>query len=110
MWFATTHGLAVSDPVAMTRLPYPPQVRIEEVIVDGKPLPKSKPGELLVTAPPGSKRLQVRFTAPHFATSSKLRFQYHLDGGGANWVDVGEEQVVTLENLQPRSYAIQEAS
>ena len=46
-----------------------------------------------LTLPPGSRRLQVHYTALDFTAPEKLRFQTRLEPGDTDWQDVGDRRV-----------------
>ena len=84
----------------------PPAVQIEEVtyhraagrVYGGEalgapaPLVRSRlegPFPERLVLPPGSRRLQVHYTAFDFSAPEKLRFQIKLEPADSDWQDVG---------------------
>ena len=57
--------------------------------------------------PPGTKRLQINYTALTLTASNKIRFRYRLDGFDTDWVDAGTRRVAFYTNLSPRNYRFQ---
>jgi signal transduction histidine kinase len=53
---------------------------------------------------PGSKRLEIDYTALGFAAAGKVRFRYRLDGVDRDWFDAGGERQAFFTNLGPRHY------
>ena len=62
----------------------PPPVIIEELHVDGEPVPLGG-GKIIIH--PGHKQLDFRYTAISFDAGDKARFRYRVDGLDTDWVD-----------------------
>ncbi len=113
LWFATIEGPMVVDPKTLNRDPRPPRVWIEGVTVDQAKIsvgsqdrqalafPHSK---ALAVIPPGSRYLEISFTAPSLAASEKVRFRYRFEGRDSDWVDIGNRRVVTFSRLPHGNY------
>jgi hypothetical protein len=95
MWFPTLGGLAMVDPDHLPTNPDAPPVRIESVLVDGRP---TSPGQAL---PAGSARFEFHYTALSFTSPREIRFKYRLDGIDADWVDAGGARVAHYTRLPP---------
>ena len=76
LWFATTKGVAVIDPLRAEANPLPPPVVIESVLVDDDPQPLA-PG---VRLPPGKEKFEFHFTALSFVSPEKVRFRFAIGG------------------------------
>ena len=106
LWFGISGGLARLAPVAET-LTTPPPVLISGVRVSGVPQLVSALGERETALPdlaPGRNQLQIDFLALGFAPGEVLRYQYRLDGAGADWSELGEQRTVTYAGLGPGRY------
>ena len=108
LWFPTIKGLATIDPANVIINPFPPQVLIEDVMMDDLPLPlpvsgRSIPGVRL-EVPPGKHRLEFRYTGLSFAAPEKVRFKCRLQGLDPDWVDVGTRRVAYYSYLKPGNY------
>ena len=99
--FSTLAGVVEIDPARFGPAPAPPTVLIEEVVVDGKPA-VIRSGTL--TLPPGSRELEIRFTAFNYARPGHLRFRHRLAGGNEAWVDGGGVRSVRYSQLPPGDY------
>jgi diguanylate cyclase (GGDEF)-like protein len=99
LWVATARGVAVVDPRANRRNTVPPPVHVEEVLIDGTPAPA---GPLRV--PPGTQRLEVRYTAPSLRAPERVRFRYMLESYDRDWVAAGASRVAHYTRLAPGSY------
>lgn len=106
LWFGMSNGLARLAPVTETP-PAPPPVVISGVRVSGVPQFVSALGEQETVLPdvaPGRNQLQIDFLALGFAPGEVLRYQYRLDGAGADWSELGEQRTVTYAGLGPGRY------
>lgn len=110
LWFATIDGVAVVNPRTMPRNPLPPPVVIEDVWMDGRLLSPAPISNLKVTArgpvavPPGSRRLEIRYTALSFTAPEKVRFRYRLDGLDHDWNEAGGRREAYFQGLGPGDY------
>ena len=121
LWFATSRGVARVDAAVDHPNPIPPPVQIEELtyhraaahVYGGEaegalaPIVQSRlqwpfPERLIL--PPGSRRLQVHYTALDFTAPEKLRFQTRLDPNDTDWQDVGDRRVAYYYDFTPGSY------
>ncbi|MFP2959592.1 two-component regulator propeller domain-containing protein [Myxococcus sp. 1LA] len=99
LWFTNLRGAIVVDPVRVRASRQPPEVRIEEVRVQGKPAPVEGPVEL----EPGASRLEIRFTAFTPVDAARLPFRYRLAGHDDTWVHA-EARRALYNGLRPGSY------
>jgi ligand-binding sensor domain-containing protein/signal transduction histidine kinase/CheY-like chemotaxis protein len=100
MWFATVRGAVLVDPKDARLQHPPPRLHIEEVRVQGQPVPLA--GELELG--PGQDVLDIRFTAFVPRGAEKLPFRYRLRGYDAGWVDAEGRRVASYTRLPPSSY------
>lgn len=102
LWFATTLGAVEVDPRSAAPKLNPPTVHIEQVAVDGQVLSlhRNRP----VVVPPGSRRLEIKFTATSFRAIENVRFRHRLDSLDADWVDAGAERTVSYYRVPPGEY------
>jgi PAS domain S-box-containing protein len=106
LWFCTTTGLSRFVPELDER-PSPPPVLIGAVRVAGVPRPLSALGETTVSAfelPTDQNNIQIDFFGIGFRTGEALRFQYKLDGAGADWSSPSSEHTVNYASLAPGAY------
>jgi len=101
LWVATANGVAVVDPRAGSRNTVPPPVHVEEVLIDGSAAPLEG-GKLRV--PPGTQRLEVRYTALSLRAPERVTFRYMLAGYDRDWVRAGTNRVAHYTRLDPGSY------
>lgn len=99
LWVATARGVAVVDPRIHRRNTVAPPVHVEEILIDGVAAPA---GPLRV--PPGTQRLEVRYTAPSLRAPERVTFRYLLDGYDRDWVDGRTNRVAHYTKLAPGDY------
>jgi signal transduction histidine kinase len=112
--FSTGHGIVMIDPKQTAEAGPPPTVRLEEVLVDGRPEPlpaatalssESEPlaaNRLLI--PPRKRRFEFHYTGLYFSAPEKVRFRYRLNGLDADWVEAGGGRVAYYNYVPPGRY------
>jgi diguanylate cyclase (GGDEF)-like protein/PAS domain S-box-containing protein len=98
LWFATTAGVAMLDPINALRGGSVGPAHIEQIFVDHNLLP---PG---AKVPPGHRTLEFHYTSPTFRTPDKLRFHYKLEGFDTDWTDAQSRRVAYYTNVPPGQY------
>lgn len=73
--FATVRGIVSIDPQQWNQETPPPKVMIEAVRVAGRPV---RIQDRALTLPPGTKDLEIEFTAFHFAEPADIHFRHRL--------------------------------
>jgi diguanylate cyclase (GGDEF)-like protein len=101
LWFATTAGLAVIDPLHFRTNEVLPIVRIEEISLDGKREREIKSGMQLG---PGDGRVEISFSAPSFVAPEVMQIRYRLAGVDRDWIDAGIRRSAAYSNLEPGKY------
>lgn len=106
LWFPTTNGLSVIDPMNIGLNNIPPPVVINSITIDGKsyPVPPAKPGNETVVVPPGAVHIEFHYSALSFIVPKKIRFKYRLEGYDRYWIDAGDYRKVFYSNLEPGRY------
>ncbi|HVG59377.1 MAG TPA: two-component regulator propeller domain-containing protein [Hyalangium sp.] len=100
MWFANLRGAVMVNPKDARLRHSPPQVRIEEVRVQGKLVPLSEKLEV----PPGQQDLEFRFTALGAEGATRVRFRYRLEGNDVDWVEAEDRRTAAYMRLPPATY------
>jgi len=120
-WFATAAGVVTFDPRGLEPEPAPPAVRLEAILVNGRPLDLAalnapggpgRPqrtawpveGALPLQLPSNLRSLEVQFTAFCFAAPERVRFRHKLEGFEADWVESSGERRVRYGRLSNGSY------
>jgi signal transduction histidine kinase/ligand-binding sensor domain-containing protein len=101
LWFVRGGGLTAVAPRALgrardTRVP----VMIEGALADEARLEPVSGAALA----PGTRRVQINYTALTLRAPNRMRFRYRLDGFDPDWVDVGSRRQAFYTNLPPREY------
>jgi len=121
LWFATVRGVAWVDPKAGHPDPIPPTVQIEDLTYyraarrvyggepAGAPAPPVRvslqsPFPARLTLAPGSRRLELDYTAFDFSAPEKLRFQVKLEPNDSDWNDVGERRTAYYYDFNPGQF------
>lgn len=100
LWFPTSRGVAIVDPGSLAPNTIPPPVLVEKLTYDG--VEAALGGEAVL--PPGTKSIELSYTALSFAAPEKVRFRYRLDGFQPDWVDAGTRRVAYYTQLSPGAY------
>jgi signal transduction histidine kinase len=102
IWVLSGGNLTVVDPRSLPAdtTMAPPQVRIEGASVDGERVAHTT-GRAL---PPGTRRVEIDYTALRLTAPRQLRFRYRLDGFDSDWVDAGARRQAYYTNLAPGEY------
>jgi signal transduction histidine kinase/CheY-like chemotaxis protein/ligand-binding sensor domain-containing protein len=101
LWFPTLKGVAVVDPAHLKIDRHPPRVMIEQVLINGTPVPASG----YIKVPAGQNRLEFRYTGLSFSAPSQVRFKFQLAGFDGNWVDAGSRRIAYYTNVPPGRYS-----
>jgi ligand-binding sensor domain-containing protein/AraC-like DNA-binding protein len=103
LWFPSTGGISVIDPMNVGINKTPPPLVIEKIIADGKERTAHEPDVLVFN----SGKLMIHYTAPAFIVPRKIRFRYRLQGWDIDWVDAGSRRVAEYNNLPSGEYRFQ---
>jgi signal transduction histidine kinase len=113
---STVKGLVFLDPDKLHDETPPPKVLLEEALVGGKPQafapqdasggsdPASPPPPLKLVLAPGTRDIELHYTAIEFAAPEKIGFRYKLDGLDRDWTEAGPRRVVNYQHLPPGDY------
>ena len=100
LWFPTLKGVAVVDPAHLKTDKQPPRVIVEQVLIDGKPVPEL--GNIKV--PAGHSKLEFCYTGLSFSAPRKVRFKFQLVGFDGSWVDAGARRIAYYTNVPAGRY------
>ncbi len=100
IWFATQRGAVMINPDSLVRNTLPPPVYVEKMVADGKTVSFNH----AIKLPPGTKNVEIHFTALSFLVPSRVHFRYKLAGFDKDWVDADTRRVAYYTNLPPGSY------
>lgn len=127
LWFSTLKGVAVINPAVLPATARMPNTVLEEVLVDGVPVPMphdansnlARPnGQSENAAPPvetlritpGKHRVEFRFTGLSFDAPESMRFRYRLEGLDSDWVEAGTRRTAFYSYLPAGDYRFRVAA
>jgi signal transduction histidine kinase/ligand-binding sensor domain-containing protein len=103
LWFLTSRGTSILDPMALPdRVPSGP-VQLEAVIANGE---SQEPvnGKSL---PARTERLEFEYSVPTLTSPAKTRFRYRLEGFDTDWVLAGPRRQAFYTGVPPGQYRFQ---
>jgi signal transduction histidine kinase len=100
LWFATTSGISWVDPKRILRNQTPPPVWLQAVTANGAQVASAGP----VSLPPGTRTLQVDYTALSLSIPERVQFRYRLEGQDSDWTNAGNRRTAFFTNLRPGQY------
>ena len=81
------------------------------VLIEGALADRSAARAVAGTAlSPGTRRVQINYTALTLRAPNRMRFRYRLDGFDPDWVDAGSRRQAFYTNLPPRQHVHVEAT
>ena len=99
LWFPTTHGLSVIDPVNVSVNRIPPPLAIKKITVNGIDTPVTE----TVLISPEKNDLEIYYTALSFIDPKKIQFKFIMEGYETEWKDT-QERWVRYTNLPAGKY------
>jgi ligand-binding sensor domain-containing protein/signal transduction histidine kinase/CheY-like chemotaxis protein len=100
LWFSTLKGAVSVDPRDPRLERRPPEVYIEELRVQGRPVAVSPK----LVLEPGQSDLEVRFTAFAPEGPGRVAFRYRLERYDEDWVNPETRRWATYSRLPPGDY------
>jgi signal transduction histidine kinase len=104
LWFSTFGGIAMVNPTSVPVQSHPPDILIEEELLDQRPASPSN-GVLKVT--PRQANLEIHYTALSPYKPEQIHFSYQLLGLDPDWVDAGTRRTAYYSHLPPGEYSFQ---
>jgi diguanylate cyclase (GGDEF)-like protein len=101
LWFATTAGLAIVDPLHIRSNEVVPIVQISDISVDGKHQAQIANGMRLG---PGDGNVEITFQSPSFVAPERMQIRYRLQGVDRDWMEVATRRSAAYANLGPGKY------
>jgi signal transduction histidine kinase/ligand-binding sensor domain-containing protein len=100
LWFPTQKGISVINPKAVPVNSEPPNVIIENCLLDGKETACDD-----VKIMPGNDSLEIKYTGLSFNKPDQIKFKYRLEGLDENWVDAGTRRRAYFTHLPAGEYS-----
>jgi ligand-binding sensor domain-containing protein/signal transduction histidine kinase len=104
LWFGTSRGLVVVNPLAVKANPLPPPVIIEKLLVDGQNAAGESAPVGSLKIPPGLHRLEFQYAGLSFTAPEKVRFKHRLDGLETGWIEAGTKRAAEYNYIPPGNY------
>ena len=101
VWFTLIDGFTIFDPVRNASKNSPPEVKIEDVIVDGEKYPVI---DGTIVLPAETKRLNINYTGISFISSEQIMFKTKLAGFEEKYSDWSDIRIASYTNLGPGEY------
>jgi len=102
LWFATSRGAVEVNPTQRFFSLLPPQVHVEEFLVDGQPVRMEQHRPVMV--PASTRSVELRYTGLSFTSPENVRFRHRLEDVESEWLEAGTERAATYLRLQPGKY------
>ncbi|MDB6162773.1 MAG: Two component regulator, sensor protein, partial [Xanthomonadaceae bacterium] len=100
LWFVTGRGVAVVDPSKLLLDQRAPPARIEDMAADQLPVNLLAP----LRFAPGTRRFEIRYTAPSLSDPQRTQFRYRLEGFDPQWIVGRAQRLAQYTNLSPGHY------
>jgi signal transduction histidine kinase/ligand-binding sensor domain-containing protein/CheY-like chemotaxis protein len=105
LWFPTLKGMVMIDPQHLKINPLPPEVVIQEGIINNRTKQFFWPalGNKMVI-PPGFEQFEINYTGLSLMVPKRVLFKYKLEGYNKDWVEAGTRRSATFNTIPPGSY------
>ncbi len=125
LWFPTQKGVVVIDPKNLPVSEQPPNVVIENVLIDRKlseppasagdfsravDTPADAGGSDALKILPENDALEIQYTGLSFVKPEQIKFKYKLEGLDENWVEAGTRRTAYFAHLPPGDYTFRVAA
>lgn len=107
LWFAGSGGVVRLDTTRVEPPLYPPQVRIETLVAQGR---RYRDWSSPVVLNAGTSSFRIEYTALSYSMPEMVRFRYQLDGVDAGWQEAGARRAVSYNSLGPGEYRFRVAA
>ncbi len=107
LWFAASEGVVCVDPSIFVFATNTPIVLVESIVLDGKVIRRhsfSGSSPDLLEIPPGSRSLEIHYTAPSFVAPWRMQFRYRIDGLDQDWQEAGPSREARFSRLPDGHY------
>jgi signal transduction histidine kinase/ligand-binding sensor domain-containing protein len=108
LWFPTGRGAAYLDPRKLARGAAPPPLVLQQVLIDGAPVPIA--GGALSAVAPGRGELSFSYAALTFTSPEKVRYRHRLEPLEQTWVDGDLRRTAHYLNVPSGNYRFRVAA
>ena len=99
LFIPTPLGFSVLDLTTNHRHPHPTMV-IDRCLLNGREYTEDLP----LSIPPGTRQMEIHYTAFDYYAPHALRFRYKLEGFDSEWQEADTRRVAIYTNLPPAEY------
>jgi signal transduction histidine kinase len=103
LWFLTSRGVAILDPLALPERMTTAPAQVEAVIANGQ---LQEPVNAMAL-PSRTERLEFDYSVPTLTSAAKTRFRYRLEGFDTDWVLAGTRRQAFYTGVPPGTYRFQ---
>ncbi|MBK8246917.1 MAG: response regulator [Gemmatimonadetes bacterium] len=103
LWFPSYLGAVRVDPTAVHADTIPPQVHVERLQVNGRPVAWDR----ALALDPGVERIELTFAVTDAVEPSRVRVQYRMEGISTAWIDAGTRRTLAFGPLRGGRYDLQ---
>jgi signal transduction histidine kinase/ligand-binding sensor domain-containing protein len=103
LWFLTSRGISILDPLALPETVLTAPVQVEAVIANGE----SQEPVSGTALPSRTERLEFQYSVPTLTSPAKTRFRYRLAGFDTDWVLAGTRRQAFYTGVPPGEYRFQ---
>jgi len=100
VFFLDRAGAVFVDPATITRNEVAPSVLIRSLAAGGRVYPASRK----IVLPPGTRSIDIAYTATSLAVPQRVQFRYRLDGIDDGWINPSGRRTASYSNLGPGTY------
>jgi signal transduction histidine kinase/ligand-binding sensor domain-containing protein/CheY-like chemotaxis protein/HPt (histidine-containing phosphotransfer) domain-containing protein len=100
LWFPSIRGIVRVDAKHIRTNVLPPSVLIEQVRIDGVPLPLIDDA----TVAPGQERWEFHYTGLSLLVPRHSQFKFRLEGFDKDWIDAGNRRTAYYTRLPPGKF------
>lgn len=103
IWLSLNQGISVLEPSVFARPAFPVMIRLEGMLVDGKPI---TPGAS-IHVPTGKHRLTFEYAGVNVSNPEAVRYRYRLENQDSSWSEPTALRRVDYTNTPPGQYQFQ---
>lgn len=103
IWLPTYAGPVVFDPAAIVDDSIPPNVLIQDIVIDGVTYENAS----AITVPQHPSRVEIRFAATNALVPRRVRAEYRIGGLDTSWIALGRRRTLSFGPLVGGEYRVE---
>ena len=100
LFFATSKGVSIVNPMEATSRSSAPLIALENVSIDDTAVGETD----ALRVAPGHERIAFHYAGISFSAASKVRYRYQLEHFDRTWIDAGARRTAYYTNIPPGHY------